>query len=452
MLVIVSLSVLIVSLHVWTYTKVSPIDEFSHIDVLARASRLELVEVGERVGETAMREEACRRLDRPDPIPSCDTPTLSPQSFQERGESTAASKFPVYHFVTGIPARFMTTVLPDVSSIVTTARLFGGLWLGAALFMTWLVMRELGVGRWAAVSSLAILGSTPVVLHASSIVNADATLLLGGSALLWAVLRWERRSLAAWVPLAIAVVALLTELTNLLGVAVVAAYLAARALRREREMPPDGVDASSATASAVFPYRTTRQLVIGAATLAALATAAVWAFPRLHQAVIGAAPPPAATDPPAAEVLALRHVPEEIRVGPVEPNQIAGEVGALVTPVRRPFVPSFLAGAVTTVLIAVTDWLLLGAAVGAALRSEGGSRIEALAVAALLVMILGGPALALDNARRDVFFAIPPRFGLPLLPALAALLAGSLTKRWTLFACASWAMFSVVWVFSRFLS
>lgn len=443
---------LIVGLHVAAYTKISPIDELGHIDVLVKSSHFERVQIGDRIGETAMREEACRRLDRDDPIPPCDTPELSPDYFQDLGYVTAASKFPVYHFVTGLPARALTAVLPGVSSIVTTARLLGGLWLAAGLFFTWLVMRELGVKVKSAVPALAILATTPVVLHASSIVNADATLLVGGASLLWSVLLWERRRLPIWAVAGIAVLALATELTNLLGLALVGGYLGVRFGQRHFANA-DPMD-QGGTLEVADPDRGRRAgaaILLAAVALGIGAPAAGWAFPRIHRAVIGEAPPPVGAPAPTTEVLALQHAQSEVSNGPVKPEQIVGELGGLVTPVHRPYVPEFLAGSPTTVLITVTDWLLLGAAIGSAFRSRSRGRVEALAVATLVVMILGGPAIAMDNARRQVFFAIPPRFGLPLLPALTVLLSTSLSKRWTVRAGWAWAAFSVGWVVSRFL-
>src|SRR5439155_19262547 len=92
------------------YTKTSPIDELSHIDTLIKASRFDIVKGDERVGQAALREEACRGIDRADPLPPCDSVTFDPQDFRDLGVNVISGRFPVYHLVTGLPARVLSAV------------------------------------------------------------------------------------------------------------------------------------------------------------------------------------------------------------------------------------------------------------------------------------------------------------------------------------------------------
>lgn len=399
---------LVVALHVVAYPKVSPIDELPHIDSLVRTSDFELVRVGDRVEEAAMREEACRGLDRGDVLPPCDAEDLRPDFFQDLGENTAARSFPVYHLVTGLAARALQD-LAGLGSLVTAARLLGAAWLGAALVVSWLVCAELGVPRRARAPALALMLTTPLVLHASAVVNTDATLLLGGAAVFWTVLRWERGAQHWGVPLAVAAVAAVFDEGALLAAAAAGGYLMLRALGR------------------VEGRRAALLLGLG---LVATAAAGPVALKQAHTTLIGHTDREIHAAPP--EALAVQHVAAEVREGSVPAEEIVSEIDSLVTPVRRPYTPEFLDGAATRAVVRVTDWMLLGAAVGSLFMARRGGRSEALAVALLLVMVAAGPLHAWWNARRDVFFVIPARTGIALVPGLFALLALRLRKPWVL--------------------
>ena len=62
---LMALAAVLSVLHVRAYTALSPLDELQHVDYLDQASRLDFVHNGERVGQLAMREQACRTVDSP---------------------------------------------------------------------------------------------------------------------------------------------------------------------------------------------------------------------------------------------------------------------------------------------------------------------------------------------------------------------------------------------------
>jgi hypothetical protein len=152
----------------------------------------------------------------------------------------------------------------------------------------------------------------------------------------------------------------------------------------------------------------------------------------VHRVLIGTADP--IVPPPTPAEAASQHQATEVTYGPIPPGKVVGELTGLVSPLKRPYIPPFLAGDVGDLLVRVSDALLLGAVLGVAALAARRSRPEVLALAALGIMLAAGPLHALWNARRDVFFAIPTRFGLPILPALFGLLAGVLLKRSLLIA------------------
>jgi hypothetical protein len=425
---------LLVGLHVRSYTKISPIDELSHIDMLDKASRFQLVRVEDKVGQTAMREEACRGLDRDDRLPPCGLRSYDPQFFQEYGENSVARKFPVYYFLTGLPARFIRWATP-IGSLVTAARLLNFVWLGFGLLTTWALMAELGIRRRPRVVALTLMATTPVVLHASATVNSDAVLLGTGGGLVLMLLRWERGALPLAVVLLAAIAALVTEESNLVVLGVMTTYAGVRAA---------GGQSTGRVGHRRAPGTGARILAAGLLGLLSLLGPKVLA--EVHQRTIGASRVP--VDPPVAAAIAVQHQANEIRTGPVTAADIASEVDALVTPVKNPYIPRQLSGIGTTLGVTVLNWLLLGAVLACLFWSPSGERMEALAIGAIAVMIATGPIYAVTNAGRGVFFVTPARFGLPLLPTLTALLASCLEKRTVLLAAGLIALLvaaNVIW-------
>jgi hypothetical protein len=253
------------------------------------------------------------------------------------------------------------------------------------------------------------------VLHASATVNSGAAMLACGGGLLYAGLLWEQRRLHTAVLVGSTLIVLLIDRNNVLAAGFIGLYLLLRAMRRGSRSDRRG------DRMARSRYITMAGVVLGGALVTWLV------LPALHEALIGETKLPAPA--PVPEATAVQHVPEEIVSGPVTTTQIVGQVAALVTPVQNPFIPAFLSGSVTVLGVTILNWLILGALFAAAWRSPSGGVAEALAVAALAIMVLTGPLHAIANAQRDVFFATPARFGLPLLPALAALLADCLNKQ-----------------------
>ncbi len=123
---LMALAAVLVVLHVRAYTALSPLDELQHVDYLDQASRFDFVHNGERVGQLAMREQACRTVDSPGFVsPPCKAKDLKPVQFQEGGFNTASADPPTYYVLTGLAARALVH-LPGVDSLVTGGRLVGG--------------------------------------------------------------------------------------------------------------------------------------------------------------------------------------------------------------------------------------------------------------------------------------------------------------------------------------
>jgi hypothetical protein len=126
-------------------------------------------------------------------------------------------------------------------------------------------------------------------------------------------------------------------------------------------------------------------------------------------------------------------------------EMVLGQLPATVTPAHDPYLVPFLQDNKVRTLVSLTDWLLLGSAVGLAAFAGRGSRGEALAASAVVCMLATGPLLTVTNyVFQHAFYGIPPRYGLSIMPALAACLALSLRKNWVRFCVAGLAGVSVL--------
>ena len=119
-----------------SFTKLSFIDEFQHVDYLAKTQQLEHVNGGERVGQTAMREQACRGIDPKGLVlPKCEERQYDAAEFPGAGFNHTYSDPPTYYLVTA-PLTSVVQKVTGVDSMVTAARSIGVLWLGAGLAVT----------------------------------------------------------------------------------------------------------------------------------------------------------------------------------------------------------------------------------------------------------------------------------------------------------------------------
>ena len=186
-------AVVVVTWFIALYTTIGPIDELQHIDYAEKISRADFVEVGDKFGEVAMREQACRGIDSPGFVsPSCDAATLEPEQFQEAGFNTAAGHPPTYYLVTGVAARAIT-ILPWVGSFAAGARAANALWLAAGLLLTWGLLRELQVENTLTKAAVCLIVlSLPTVFYMGATVNNDGAAVVAGAGLTLVVLRYQR--------------------------------------------------------------------------------------------------------------------------------------------------------------------------------------------------------------------------------------------------------------------
>jgi hypothetical protein len=396
---LVIFTTLLVVLHVREYTAVSPIDELQHIDATVKWSQGEPVRRGDRVGQSAMREEACRGIDNFNP-PPCGSALYHSRDFQEGGYNTAYIHPPVYYALTGTGARLIG--ISGDHSFVTEARLMGIVWLDGAVVLIWLLLAEFCVSYAARCVLILLTLTTQVVLHMSSIVNPDAAALAAGAAILLAVVRWERGAMHWLVPGAMAAIAVLLKSSFATAAGVCVLYVLIRLVQRRHDARQG-------------PTRTEYLRVLIGISAGLIVASGAWVIAQN----------------------ALAHVPatqtpqvKRFKVDSFPFRELRGQLFAGVTPIQLPaYVPTFFDNDAIKEANDVVDVLFLVATIAALVLSQARCRMRAIAGAALTTMLLVGPVFVFFNyVVQGTFVDIPPRYGLPVVPAV--LVSSSSLLRW----------------------
>ena len=404
---------------VHSFTRLSYIDEYQHVDYLAKTQKLEHVNGGERVGQVAMREQACRGMDLPGVVlPKCGKRHYDPVEFPGAGFNHTYADPPTYYLVTA-PLTSVVQKVTGVDSMVTAARSVGVLWLGAGLAATWALALRLGASRRAAVGATLLIATTPAVMLSAGTVTTDAPQLLAGGIMCLVALAVVEGRRAWWWLAPTAFAASAIKVTSLAVVGVVAVLLVATWWARRR-----GTDVADGDAVAAEDADRGRRGTVRSA-------------PRVARAArdAGRGPGPARR----VERLLLRHRVRERRRHPGG-AAVQGHAPDLGGPQRQrpqddlartPPLRARLrherhrdpgAGAHQR---PADHRLRRGRLVR--LAATGGAR---LALGTAVAMALGAPAyLLMLYVTEHVSYWIPGRYGLSILPAAAALLAVAASRR-----------------------
>lgn len=396
----------LVALHVGAYPQFSPLDEPAHADYVFRMLDGEVPAAGDHLTPETLRAMSCRGIETNGPggvaLPPCDGPHPI-EKYPGWGYNTAYVHSPAYYAIT---AGLTWLLEPLPGDTVDHMRLTGALWLGLAIVLMWLILRDLGVG-WPVRMALGVaLAAVPVVLHAHSTVNNDATALAIGAAMVLAALRWDRGRLnVAWLA-ALAAVAMLLKSTNLAIVLAVAVFVIARAIQRR-------APGTSTWRSALGWRPLSRAAAVG---VGAAVGGAVWLliYPRL-----------AIADP--------RILPSNWTYlkDSFAPSWLAEQLAAFTSPLHPQAYDEAVAGGIAMTVANVANVGILALAVVGAVTAQTRGPVRALAAATAVVMVAYGPILVVINyvAASSYFTPMPARYGLSLVPALLAVGATALRSR-----------------------
>lgn len=216
-------------------TRLSAVDEHTHLDYAWKVAHGELPYDGVALSPFTLEEWSCRGQDPIDDVlPACAAAMagdVEPMDYPARGENYNAWHPPLYYAVAG---GFGLLAEAVGMSFTTGARLSGALWLAAAVVAMYGVLRRWRVAPPLAAAGAGTLLAVPSVVHASFTVNNDAPAALIGVGALWIltrVFREQRVGWFAWVlPTVIVALAAATKLMSSVAVLTAVGVVALSAL------------------------------------------------------------------------------------------------------------------------------------------------------------------------------------------------------------------------------
>lgn len=407
--VLVAFAILVVSLHVHAFPKLSPIDEPSHLDYLFRASHGHVVHTGQRWGEQTMNAVACRGLQGSYRPPPCHA-THVPTQFPGKGFSTADVHPPTYYFLTAAAARVLTGT-GITHDFVTAGRLVGALWLAVGLLLVYAAARRIGAGPLGAGAVGLLLATSPTLLSYIAVVTPDGAALAAGGAVVWAAIAWEQGRLHwAWLVVAGAFAASVKAPFAMASLAM-AVYLVGRWwLETERGARP-----------LLRPRIGAALALLGGSMFAQVA----WLVFR------------AATRSASAAQVPMH---SGNTVGALTVREVVSETTALL----RPLTTSVYLNRWPLIDVQQVFYVVTIAAAAGAVLYVTRTQLGALGAATLAGYVVAGPILVLATyTSESVFVALPVRYGLGLLAALATTTAAALRPLWAQVAMAALALVGV---------
>ncbi len=422
LVLVVLLSAGLVGLHIHAYRQLSPYDEPQHIDYTYRLLQGNVPASGDHWLPATVAAVACRTIDYPlDVYPPCGGPA-TPDVLPSGGLTTAFGHTPAYYLLPAAAVWVSTHLLPVHVDDISVMRATGALWLALAIALLWLLCRELGVA-WQVRAALSLgLVASPVVLLTQSTVNNDTTALAAGAAVTLATLWWDARGVRLWVPAGTAVLALLFKVTSLSVLILACVYVLVRCWQRS-ELPGRLRWKALDRRSLAF---------VGVLAGATVVVSGGWTVISSMRATL---------DPKLIGQNVL------VTVSHFDPSWLPTSLLALVSPVQPQFMQSVMQGAVGVTAASLVNVGLLVLPVVGAVRSEPGSRVRGLAIATGVALLSFGPLLTLINYfTMSQHITIPARYGLALVPALAAIGGTGVRSRaggWALLAL-SVAVFGAV--------
>lgn len=385
-LLLLLLATVLVARYAPAHTELSRIDEYVYLDAVDKAMDGRVVRQGDLIDEYTLEIASCQGVDQYGLAGSpCGEP-IERELFPYRGGYTSADiHSPVYYFLTAWSAKAVLALGP-VDSLLVAARLTGALWLGLGAVLVVALARALGASRAAAGAVAVLVLAAPSVRWTNAFITPDALNLVCGGLILLAAVQYLKGRWSPWVLVLAGALGAAVKAQNLLASALVVVLFAWLALAPGS---PEGRG---------LRWRRVAWAVGG--VLAALA--AQFGYYALRAAI------------------ALEPAPVMDTSAPLSPGVLLQQGRAFLAdivlgPNHRPLVrESFLSLAVS--------WALVGGLIAAAVFVVGLSRTQLVfARSTLLSIVVSAPALYLMIfVLTGRAFTMPDRYGMVMLPAVAA--------------------------------
>jgi hypothetical protein len=432
---------LVVLPHIRTFTMLSPIDEYQHVDYLANVMDFSLVHGGDQVGETAMREQACRGIDLPGfDLPSCHAAELTPEQFPGSGYNHTYTDPPTYYVITA-PLAAVVQRLPGVDSVVTAARGIGVLWLGLGLALTFFLAIRLGADPLAAFGATALVASSGTVVEASATVTTDAPGLVAGGWLCLVAVGVAERRVSWWWLCPAAAFAMLVKTTSFPVVGLVVVFLLIYLLAQRRAAATEDGPALARHRQVAREWEPgdvrLEQDIPEAVPTENLEVSPVPA-PTLWKGLVGVV---LAGGVP---ILLWLLYSRSTTTGPVDQipafkmfyqasigwDELFAEATSMTKILSNPFIPAFLSTETYLQLATLVNGLLVVGVASTAWFGRWTLTSTRLAAATLVSMLVSGVGFTVVFfVGAHIYGGIPGRYGLCLVPAATAALAVAASRR-----------------------
>jgi hypothetical protein len=406
-ILIALVSLAMVVIHVPQHKSVSPIDEYVYIDYLYQVPSHFVVRQGDRTTEAAREYLVCHGVRAIGQYPDkfCRDGARTPAEVRRlpnAGLTTADIYTPLYFAITWAVAQPLVAFGMD---LVDAARYTGAIWLALAGMLLYAALRRFTTSKELALTaSLFMVASLPAY-WSNTYVSTDATGLFAGARLLYLLARGLERRRDIAILVAAASFVTLLKVQNLLAVGVVVLFLIIRAF--VEAWSAREVGSRTAFRSTLVDRRIRIAILV---TVVPIVFQVAWLWLR---SVMPASQPP---DQGVSSAFTKE---------------------ALLNEVLK-FLPHSMEGAAptgSTVLVwlgSVCSLVLAAAVIGLVLSARSKSIPETVGLTALVLSLIGGPALAIASAvGAGYYFVLPSRYSITLVPVfILCLVLLSQRKRW----------------------
>jgi len=382
----------IVSYQVGHSRSLSPVDEFTYVDYLAKVDAGHLIiGRGEHLGPYASNAIACRGI-----LPSvAPRPTVcdSHSGHLYPARNTADIDPPTYYVLTDVGARALMAV-GVTRDLVDAGRLVGIFWGGAALAAVFWLCLLLGASRTSGALVCAAALTTTGFWKSWTHVTPHASDVLIGALVSVAVLLWVRREAPGWLLLLVGAAPVMFKASDVTVIAAVIVFLLALAL-----WPGFGTDAGQRR------LRSRRELLLGTAMIVAGLAAAtlLWLLVRGHYSLS-----------------AVNDFPQ-FNANRFQLKWLLDSLGT--------FAQSFQSLSTTGLAPIFVIWMF-GSVVHQLSDRSDSLEVRSLSFAALTVAIFGAWLYVVSNyVLLHQRVVIPARYGTTLMPVLLALTARNIRGR-----------------------
>lgn len=400
----------------------SPIDEWVYVDYLYKLPTEGILLQGEEIGKEALEIMACNGVTPYGPMgPACGSDYSVVSEFPFGGITSADAYTPIYFAITRVVGD--TIHILTGTDQLTAWRLTGPLWLALSMVVFYLLLRKWAVHPLAVLAiGLAFIAS-PFSWWTYTYVSTDAPSFLVGALLILLATRYVRGEGSGWWIPALSVLAVLTKVTNILGVCLVALILAFHWIAEFRSTSWSG----PRTRRPNIPNRYSLALPGIAAASVMLASVAQLAWLALRRAM--------AIGMPADQSIGIALDTQELvsqmtnfLPGTIVANvNIAGSTGYALP------VPGFV--------VAPLSWICIAGVIGAFWALGERSRHAPLVIAVALSAALFAPMLAIViQVTTGGYYTLPPRYGAPILAGFLLLAGMTMTNRWATWILLTYAV------------